>query len=91
MGEGWASPLLLAEAVAQTALLLEGGDPEIGRRGFLAGIEAFETARPPRAGESLSIFVRLSARFGAIVKFEGEVRSGDEIIARGAILVRKGE
>ena len=30
MGEQWGSPLLLAEAIAQAALLLQGGDPEIG-------------------------------------------------------------
>ena len=33
------SPMILAEAIAQAALLLEGGDPEIGRSGFLAGID----------------------------------------------------
>ena len=27
---------------------------------------------------------------GAVVKFEGEVRSGSETVARGAILVRRG-
>lgn len=91
MGEGWASPVLLAEAIAQAALLLEGGDPEIGRRGYLAAIEGFEAKRAPRAGETLEIDVRLAARFGAIVKFEGEVRSSEGWIARGGILVRKGE
>jgi 3-hydroxymyristoyl/3-hydroxydecanoyl-(acyl carrier protein) dehydratase len=85
----WASPLLLAEAIAQAALLLEGGDPVAARQGFLAGIDGFETTRVPAAGESLTIDVRLSARFGAIVKFEGEVSSGSETIARGAVLVRK--
>lgn len=91
MGEAWASPLLLAEAIAQAALLLEGGDPEIGRRGYLAGIEGFEAKRAPRAGETLEIDVRLAARFGAVAKFEGEVRSPEGMIARGGILVRKGE
>lgn len=91
MGEAWTSPLLLAEVIAQAALLLEGGDPEIGRRGFLAGIEGFEAKRAPRAGETLEVDVRLAARFGAIVKFEGEVRSSEGLIARGGILVRKGE
>jgi 3-hydroxymyristoyl/3-hydroxydecanoyl-(acyl carrier protein) dehydratase len=86
----WSSPTLLAEAVAQAALLLEGGDPDIGRRGFLAGIDDFEIHRLPEAAESLTIHVRLTARFGAVVKFYGEVRSGSEIIARGAILVRRG-
>jgi 3-hydroxymyristoyl/3-hydroxydecanoyl-(acyl carrier protein) dehydratase len=90
MSGKWSSPALLAEAVAQAALLLEGGEPEIGRRGFLAGIEDFEIHRIPEAGESLTVVVRLSARFGAVVKFEGEVRSGSETVARGAILVRRG-
>jgi 3-hydroxymyristoyl/3-hydroxydecanoyl-(acyl carrier protein) dehydratase len=90
-GAAWPSPLLLAEAIAQAALLLEGGDPEIGRRGFLAGLEGFAAKRPPLAGEVLTIDVKLSARFGAIVRFEGEVTSGGEAIARGAVLVRQGE
>ena len=85
----WASPVLLAEAIAQAALLLEGGDPGAARQGFLAGIDAFEIHRVPGAGESLTIDVRLTARFGSIVKFEGEVLSGSETVARGAVLVRK--
>jgi 3-hydroxymyristoyl/3-hydroxydecanoyl-(acyl carrier protein) dehydratase len=91
MGEQWASPLLLAEAIAQAALLLEGGDPEAGRRGFLAGIEGFEARRAPRAGETLSVDVSLSARFGPLVRFDGRVTSAGEEIAHGGILVRKGE
>lgn len=89
MGEAWRSPLLLAEAVAQAALLLEGGDPDAARRGFLAGLEGFEFARAPQAGETLEIGVRLTARFGAVARFDGEVSSQGEAIARGAVLVRK--
>ena len=89
-GEQWASPLLLAEAIAQAALLLEGGDPEIGRTGFLAGIEGFEASRCPRAGEKLEVRVRLAAKFGAIVKFEGEIAYGSERLARATVLVRRG-
>jgi 3-hydroxymyristoyl/3-hydroxydecanoyl-(acyl carrier protein) dehydratase len=88
-GEAWRSPLLLAEAVAQAALLLEGGDTEAARRGFLAGLEGFEFARSPRAGETLEIGVRLAARFGAVARFDGEVFAEGEAIARGAVLVRK--
>ena len=91
MGEAWRSPLLLAEAMAQSALLLEGGDVDIGRRGFLAGIENFEAQRPPRAGETLRVDVRLAARFGAMVRFESEVHAGEVRIARGSIIVRRGE
>lgn len=89
MGEEWRSPLLLAEAVAQSALLLEGGDAEAARRGFLAGLEGFEFARSPRAGETLEIRVRLTARFGAVARFDGEVLAGGDAIAKGAVLVRK--
>jgi 3-hydroxymyristoyl/3-hydroxydecanoyl-(acyl carrier protein) dehydratase len=87
----WGSPLLYAEAIAQAALLLEGGDPEIGRRGFLAGIDGFQATRAPLAGETLAVSVRLAGRFGAIAKFDGEVRSGEEILARASVLVRKGD
>lgn len=90
MGESWVSPALLVEVIAQAALLLQGGDPEAGRHGFLAGIEEFEISRAPRAGETVTVDVRLVARFGAIVKFDGEARSGSETLARGAILVRQG-
>ncbi len=90
MGASWGSSLFYAEAIAQAALLLEGGDPESARAGFLAGIEGFTTERLPLAGETLDISVRLAAKFGAVVRFDGEVRSGDEILARGSILVRRG-
>lgn len=90
MGERWGSPALLAEALAQAALLLQGGDAEAGRKGFLAGIDGFEVSRLPEAGESLEVAVRLAARFGRVIKFEGEVRSGAQIVARGSILVREG-
>ena len=90
-GGEWASPLLLAEAIAQSALLLEGGDASAGRGGYLAGIDGFEAARSPAPGETLTVRVRMAARFGAIVKFEGEVSSGEETLARGSVLVRRGE
>jgi hypothetical protein len=93
MGEAWGSPLLLAEAIAQSALLLEGGDADLGRRGFLAGLDGLEMSRAPVPGESLRVDIRLAGRFGAMVRFEGTVRSleGDETLARGAVIVRKGE
>jgi 3-hydroxyacyl-[acyl-carrier-protein] dehydratase len=91
MGESWGSPLLLAEAIAQSALLLEGGDADLGRRGFLAGLDGLELTRAPIAGETLFVEVRLAGRFGAMAKFDGLVRSGGETLARGSILVRKGD
>jgi 3-hydroxymyristoyl/3-hydroxydecanoyl-(acyl carrier protein) dehydratase len=90
MGQEWGSPILLAEAIAQAALLLEGDDPDRARSGFLAGIENFSAERPPRAGETLEIAVHLAARFGAILRFDGEVLSGTDVLARGSVLVREG-
>jgi 3-hydroxymyristoyl/3-hydroxydecanoyl-(acyl carrier protein) dehydratase len=89
-GETWQTGLLYPEAIAQAALLLEGGDPEAARRGYLAGITGLSIERAPRAGETLEISVRLHGRFGAMHRFEGEVRSGEEVLARGSVLVRKG-
>ena len=91
MGESWRSPLLYAEAIAQAALLLRGGDPEQARSGFLAGIEGFSAERPPVAGETLDISVRLAGRFGLVIRFDGEVASAGETLARGSVLVREGD
>jgi len=91
MGAKWGSPILLVEAIAQAALLLRGGDAGVGRKGFLAGIDGFEALRSPRAGEMLTVDVRLAARFGRVLRFEGEVSSAGEMIARGGVLVREGE
>ncbi len=90
MGEGWQSPLLYAEAIAQAALLLRAGDAEKARSGFLAGIEGFSAERSPIAGETLDVSVRLAGRFGLVVRFDGEVKSAGETLARGSVLVREG-
>lgn len=90
-GATWGSSFLLAEVIAQSVLLLEGGDPEIGKTGFLAGLDNFSAARPPLAGERLTVAVRLTARYGPVVKFAGVVSSAGEEIARGEILVRRGQ
>jgi len=89
-GEAWAMPFLLAEAIAQAALLLEGGDAEIGRTGFLAGIDGFAVDRLPVPGERLSVDVSLVARYGPIVKFFGSIQGDESRVASGEIVVRRG-
>jgi 3-hydroxymyristoyl/3-hydroxydecanoyl-(acyl carrier protein) dehydratase len=91
MGEGWQSPLLLAEVIAQAALLLEAGDPEAGRHGYLAGINDLEMSRSPRAGETLDVEIRLAGRFGPVFRFDGRVASDGEVLATGSVLVRKAQ
>jgi 3-hydroxymyristoyl/3-hydroxydecanoyl-(acyl carrier protein) dehydratase len=90
-GEAWGNRAILAEALAQAAFAV-ASDPEregAGGRVFLGGIRDFVAIRPPRAGESLEIDVRMAGAFGAVARFDGEVRAGQETLARGSILVHR--
>jgi hypothetical protein len=81
----------LAELVAQSALLLEGGDAALGRKGFLAGISDFSVERLPVPGDVLTVDVAIAGRFGDTVKLEGVVTDGDGgAVARGAVTVKQG-
>lgn len=84
-------PLTLVEVVAQAALLLEGGDPGIGRSGFLAGVSDFTFETAPRSGDLLEVDVRIAGVLGPIVRFEGTVTDGDgRRVCSGAVTVKKG-
>jgi hypothetical protein len=82
---------VLAELVAQAALLLQGGDAGLGRKGFLAGVSDFSVQRLPVAGDVLTIDVAIAGRLGDAVKFEGVVLdAGGGAVARGAVTVKQG-
>jgi len=82
---------LVGELMAQAALLLDGGDPEIGRSGFLAGFSEISIARVPQAGDRLVVDVRLAGRLGAVVKFDANVTDdAGRLVAGGSFSVRKG-
>ena len=84
-------PLTLVEVVAQAALLLEGGDPGIGRSGFLAGVSDFTFERTPRSGDLLDVDVKVVGVLGPVVRFEGTVTDGEgHRICSGAVTVKKG-
>ena len=84
-------PLTLVEVVAQAALLLEGGDPDLGRSGFLAGVSGFEFDGAPRSGDLLDVDVRVAGVLGPIVRFQGTVTDGDgRRLCSGAVTVKKG-
>jgi hypothetical protein len=81
----------VGELMAQAALLLEGGDPEIGRSGFLAGFSGVSVARVPQAGDSLEVNVKLAGRLGAVVRFDATVTDdAGRLVAGGSFSVRKG-
>ena len=84
-------PLTLVEVVAQAALLLEGGDPGVGRSGFLAGVSDFSFDRTPRSGDLLEVDVKIAGVLGPIVRFEGTVTDdAGRRVCSGAVTVKKG-
>ena len=81
----------LAELVAQSALLLQGGDAALSRKGFLAGISDFSVERLPEPGDILTVEVAIAGRLGDTVKFEGVVRDAEGgMVARCAVTVKQG-
>jgi hypothetical protein len=81
----------LAELVAQSALLLQGGDAALSRKGFLAGVSDFSVERLPVPGDVLTVDVAIAGRLGETVKFEGVVTDGEGgAVARGAVTVKQG-
>lgn len=81
----------LAELVAQSALLLQGGDAALGRKGFLAGISDFSLERLPVPGDVLTVGVTIAGRLGDAVKLEGVVTDdAGGAVARGAVTVKQG-
>jgi 3-hydroxyacyl-[acyl-carrier-protein] dehydratase len=84
--------VFVGELIAQSALLLQGGDADLGRSGFLAGLSGIAVERTPEPGDALTVEVRVLARFGAITRFTAELRDDEGLlVARGEVTVRKGE
>ena len=82
---------LLTEFVAQSALLLQGGDADLGRKGFLAGVSDFSVERLPAAGDVLTIDIAIAGRMGDTVKFDGIIRDADGgAVARASVTVKQG-
>jgi 3-hydroxymyristoyl/3-hydroxydecanoyl-(acyl carrier protein) dehydratase len=81
---------LYGEIIAQAALLLEGGDAETGRLGFLAGISDLVVSRAAMPGDVLDVDVVLAGRFGDTVKFDGTVSAEGGEVARGSVVVKRG-
>jgi 3-hydroxymyristoyl/3-hydroxydecanoyl-(acyl carrier protein) dehydratase len=82
---------LVAELMAQAALLLSGGDPEIGRSGFLAGFSDVTFERPARPGDALTVDVVMAGRMGLVARFEATVRDdAGTLVAKGSFTVRQG-
>lgn len=78
------------EMMAQSALLLQGGDPEVGRRGFLAGVDRARIRGAIRPGDELVVRIRIAARFGPLVRFSARMMRGPKVVAQAEISVKTG-
>jgi len=87
-----ALPLPVAvEMMAQAALLLQGGDPEVGRSGFLAALGRVRLRGVVRPGDELVARVRITARLGPLVRFSARLERGRRLVASAEISVKTGE
>jgi 3-hydroxyacyl-[acyl-carrier-protein] dehydratase len=72
--EGRLAPVLLAEAMAQTAGLAASDASGAASAGVLAQIDRFRCYPPVVAGDHLLVTARVVRRFGAAVKVRASVR-----------------
>lgn len=70
--------MLLIEMVAQTAGI--AAVERQGDGGFLAAVDQARFVRPPQAGETLEVSVRVLKSFGRLCLLEGEVTAGEETL-----------
>ena len=83
---GCLPPVLLAEAMAQTAGIA-AISPDGGMTGMLARIERFRSHRRVGAGDRLEISVQVLKVFGSIVKARAVVRVDGRIGAAGDVFL----
>jgi len=89
-GLPWLPLPVAVEMMAQAALLLQGGDPEVGRKGFLVGVDRVRIRGAIRPGDELLIRVKIAARFGTLVRFSAEIFRGNHRVGNAEISVKTG-
>ncbi len=78
------------EMMAQSALLLQGGDPAVGRKGFLVGLNRVRLRGVVRPGDELEIKVKIAGRFGPMVRFSARMLRGSKVVGTADITVKTG-
>jgi 3-hydroxyacyl-[acyl-carrier-protein] dehydratase len=74
--------VLLLEALAQTAACLNAGAMG-AHHGLLVAAARFEFDGRAQAGDLIALRARRTATLGTLVRFEGEARVGERVVARG--------
>ena len=90
------SPFLLVEAMSQAAALAflpAGGEAAAAPAvGYLAAVRDFRARAPVVPGDTLTVQVAISGRFGRLVRVEGTVeRDGEELASAQLTLTLPGE
>jgi len=84
LADGTLPELLLLEALAQTAACLQ--TEALGEhRGLLVAAQRFEVHERPRAGETLRLKAVREAVLGRLVRFTGEARVDERLLASGQL------
>jgi len=81
--------MLLVEGLAQLAGVATVQAE--GEGGFLATIDRAEFFSPYRSGETLHFAVRVQKSFGRLFILEGEVTSGERLLARAVLTLGVGK
>lgn len=78
--EGW-----LVEGLAQTAAVLNAEAYDETGNGMLVQVRRFDIARPPKAGERLTLRVDIVRRLPPLTLATGRATSGEETLAEGEL------
>jgi len=78
--------VLLVECMAQAAGLAEA----VAERARLARIDEARFHAPVRPGERVVVSMRRAARFGPVVRYEGDCRVEGTVVAEGTVTLRTG-
>jgi len=80
-------PEILAQAIAAQEGFRKLGCRDYQPEGFLLGLKNLEIIGSARVGDTLQIFVQKVAKYGDFGIIQGEVRKGNDVIARGELKV----
>ena len=82
-----AFPEIISQAIAAQEGFRKLGSRSPELEGFLLGLKKLEIFSRARVGDTLRITVFKAARYGDFGIIEGEVRRGDELVAKGELKV----
>lgn len=86
-----AYPEIVSQAIAAQEGFRKLGSSNPFQEGYLLGIKNFQVLGTAQVGDNLLVAVHKAVKYGDFGIIHGEVRKGDEVIARGEIKVWQNE